>query len=71
MFSETIVSELNKDEEKPWQTLSRGKELNQNRLADMLADFGIRSGTIRSGTCEDIFLKTPFRSVTSPHCLRQ
>jgi hypothetical protein len=47
LFSETIVSELNKDEEKPWQTLSRGKELNQNRLADMLADFGIRSGTIR------------------------
>jgi integrase len=49
LFSETIVSELNKDEEKPWQTLSRGKELNQNRLADMLADFGIRSGTIRIG----------------------
>jgi hypothetical protein len=49
LFSETIVNELNKDEEKPWRTLSRGKELTQNRLADMLIDFGIRSGTVRIG----------------------
>jgi hypothetical protein len=47
VFSETIVHELNIDEEKPWKTISRGKELTQNRLADMLADFGIKSGTIR------------------------
>jgi putative DNA primase/helicase len=53
LASAKLVSELTKDEEKPWLTFSRGKELTQNRLAGMLADFGIASQTTRPTGQED------------------
>jgi len=50
MFSATLLEELMADDEAPWPTWNRGKPMTARQLATKLAEFGIKSGTVRIGT---------------------
>lgn len=49
MFSATLLEELMADDEAPWPTWNRGKPMTARQLATKLAEFGIKSGTVRIG----------------------
>jgi hypothetical protein len=46
MLSREIVHKLTDDPEKPWAEYRRDKPLTQKQLANLLADFGIRSSDV-------------------------
>lgn len=42
-----LISALTKDEEGPWKTYNRGKEITPRQLAKLLGGYGIKSKTVR------------------------
>lgn len=42
-----LISALTKDEEGPWKTYNRGKEITPRQLAKLLGEYGIKSKTVR------------------------
>jgi hypothetical protein len=44
-----LIDELCADEERPWSTFSRGKQVTPRQLARLLSAYGIRSKTVRLG----------------------
>ena len=44
-----LIDELCDDEERPWDTYNRGREITPRQLANLLAPYGIRSKTVRFG----------------------
>lgn len=49
IFSTDLLDGLIADDESPWATWNRGKPISLRQLAAKLADFGIKSGTVRQG----------------------
>lgn len=49
MFTTQLLEELIADDEAPWATWNRGKEMTPRQLSAKLSDFGIKSGTVRIG----------------------
>lgn len=49
IFSADLLEALVADEEAPWATWNRGKPISPRQLSAKLADFGIKSGTVRQG----------------------
>lgn len=49
IFSATLLDALVADDEAPWATWNRGKPMTGRQLAGRLAEFGIKSGTVRQG----------------------
>ncbi|WP_054910478.1 DUF3631 domain-containing protein [Pseudomonas sp. NBRC 111135] len=49
IFSADLLQALVADEEAPWATWNKGKPISPRQLANRLADFGIKSGTVRQG----------------------
>lgn len=49
VFSAELLESLITDDEAPWATWNRGKPMSPRQLSAKLADFGIKSGTIRQG----------------------
>lgn len=49
IFSADLLNALVADEEAPWATWNRGKPMTIRQLAAKLADFGVKSGTVRQG----------------------
>jgi len=49
LFSRTLVEALLMLPERPWKEARRGGQINELWLAQRLAPFGIRSGTVRLG----------------------
>ncbi|WP_271407644.1 DUF3631 domain-containing protein [Pseudomonas sp. Q1-7] len=49
IFSAELLDALVADEEAPWATWNRGKPMSARQLSHKLADFGIKSGTVRQG----------------------
>ncbi|HGP1315667.1 TPA: DUF3631 domain-containing protein [Pseudomonas aeruginosa] len=49
IFSADLLEALLADDEAPWATWNRGKPMSPRQLAAKLADFGIKSGTVRQG----------------------
>lgn len=49
IFSVDLLDGLIADDESPWATWNRGKPISLRQLAAKLADFGIKSGTVRQG----------------------
>ena len=49
VFSAELLEALVTDEEAPWATWNRGKPISPRQLSAKLADFGIKSGTVRQG----------------------
>lgn len=45
-----LIAALCEDEEKPWATYNRGRSISPRQVSSRLADYGIRSKTIRIGT---------------------
>ncbi len=45
-----LISALVYDEEKPWATYNRGKQISIRQLSNILAGYGIKSKTVRFGT---------------------
>ncbi len=45
-----LISDLCRDDEKPWATFNRGRPISPRQVAGRLKDFGIASNTIRLGT---------------------
>ncbi|HIE0249153.1 TPA: DUF3631 domain-containing protein [Pseudomonas aeruginosa] len=49
VFSADLLEALVADEEAPWATWNRGKPMSPRQLSAKLADFGVKSGTVRVG----------------------
>ena len=49
IFSADLLNALIADEEAPWATWNRGKPMSPRQLSAKLADFGIKSTTVRAG----------------------
>ncbi|MWW81016.1 DUF3631 domain-containing protein [Pseudomonas aeruginosa] len=49
VFSADLLEALVADEEAPWATWNRGKPMSPRQLSAKLAEFGIKSGTVRQG----------------------
>ncbi|MFR0691639.1 DUF3631 domain-containing protein [Enterobacterales bacterium AE_CKDN230030158-1A_HGKHYDSX7] len=49
LFSAELLEYLIADEEAPWSTWNRGKAMSPRQLSAKLADFGVKSGTVRVG----------------------
>lgn len=49
IFSAELLEALVADEEAPWATWNRGKPMTPRQLSAKLADFGVKSTTVRSG----------------------
>lgn len=49
IFSADLLEALIADEEAPWATWNRGKPMSPRQLSAKLADFGVKSGTVRQG----------------------
>jgi hypothetical protein len=50
VFSADLLEALLADEEAPWATWNRGKPISPRQLSAKLADFGIKSTTVRDGS---------------------
>jgi hypothetical protein len=49
VFSAELLEALIADDEQPWATWNRGKPMSPRQLASKLAEFGIKSNTVRQG----------------------
>jgi putative DNA primase/helicase len=49
IFTDTLISELCSDPEKPWATYNKGRPITARQIARLLKDFVIHSQTIREG----------------------
>ncbi|KAF1003824.1 MAG: hypothetical protein GAK36_00185 [Pseudomonas sp.] len=49
IFSADLLAALVSDEEAPWATWNRGKPMSPRQLSSKLADFGIKTTTVRAG----------------------
>lgn len=50
IFSSELMEALIADDEAPWATWNRGKPISPRQLAGKLAEFGVKSTTVRDGT---------------------
>ncbi|OPY13317.1 MAG: DNA primase TraC [Syntrophus sp. PtaB.Bin001] len=50
IFTADLLRALCEDDEKPWATYNRGREITPRQLANRLRSYGIQSKTIRIGT---------------------
>ena len=47
--SADLIDELCRDDERPWATYNRGKQITPRQLARLLSAYGVRSKTVRLG----------------------